>query len=329
MSFEDSGKQISINTVWVYIFGPLSGGILAGLFSLYNHSVVTQDQKKKASKKVKPEIEQEVVIREVEKIIHVDVGVGQVKKVVNVGEAAPQFDNAQAFWDGQFKAVSLMDFRGKYIVLLFYPSDFTSICPTEVTQFADINPAFERNNCQILACSTDSKYSHREWTMKIRKHGGIGKVPFPLISDLRKEISQKYGCLIEDSNNKYVGAALRATYIIDSSGILRHVTINDLQVGRSPVETLRLVQAFQHSDLFGEVCPASWKPGQMTMMEDINNFKNIKYFQDMSELQHMETNADFNSRQLFIQAQGTDRPLIDEPDDINFIKNQKQLMKEM
>lgn len=163
-------------------------------------------------------------------------------------------------------------------MLLFYPSDFTSICPTEVTQFSDRVKDFERINCQILACSIDSKYSHREWTMKQRKNGGIGKVGFPLISDLKKEISHKYGCLIENSQSKYNGAALRATYIIDPNGILRHVTINDMQVGRSPSEALRIVQAFSHSDMFGEVCPASWKPGQMTMMEDVTNFKNVKYF---------------------------------------------------
>ena len=152
---------------------------------------------------------------------------------------------------------------GKYVVLFFWPLDFTFVCPTEICQFSDRAKDFEATNCQIVGASIDSHFTHMEYTKKDRKVGGLGKMNIPMVADVSKEISKKYGCLIEDGDD--AGVAFRATYIIDDKGILRHISINDLPVGRNVDETLRLVQAFQYTDKYGEVCPAQWTPGAATM----------------------------------------------------------------
>ncbi len=137
-------------------------------------------------------------------------------------------------------------------MLFFWPLDFTFVCPTEICQFSDRAKDFEAANCQIVGASIDSHFIHMEYTKKDRKVGGLGKMNIPMVADVSKEISKKYGCLIEDGDD--AGVAFRATYIIDDKGILRHISINDLPVGRNVDETLRLVQAFQYTDNFGEVC---------------------------------------------------------------------------
>ncbi|CAL1547579.1 unnamed protein product, partial [Lymnaea stagnalis] len=163
-----------------------------------------------------------------------------------ITKPAPQFE-AQAVVDGEFKTVKLTDYRGKYVVLFFYPLDFTFVCPTEIISFSDRVADFRSINCEVLACSTDSVFSHLAWINTPRKQGGLGPMNIPLIADKNAEISKKYGCLKADE-----GIAFRGLYIIDDKGNLRQITINDLPVGRSVDETLRLVQAFQFTDKHGE-----------------------------------------------------------------------------
>ena len=148
-------------------------------------------------------------------------------------------------------------------MLFFWPLDFTFVCPTEICQFNDSNPEFEKIGAQLIGCSIDSHFTHMEYTKKPRNKGGLGPMSIPMLADISKQISRDYGCLIEDGDD--AGVAFRATYIIDPNGILRHISMNDLPVGRNVEETLRLVKAFQYTDEHGEVCPASWQPGKATM----------------------------------------------------------------
>ena len=155
---------------------------------------------------------------------------------------------------------------GKYVVLFFWPLDFTFICPTEIASFSDAAGEFDAINCQVIGCSIDSHFTHREYTLKPRAQGGLGEMKIPMVSDLTKSISRDYGCLIEDGDD--AGVAFRATYIIDGTGTLRHYSINDLPVGRNVEEVLRLVKGFQYTDEHGEVCPSGWTPGKATMTPD-------------------------------------------------------------
>jgi len=161
-------------------------------------------------------------------------------------------------------------------VLFFWPLDFTFVCPTEICQFSDRAKDFEAIGCQVIGASIDSHFTHMEYTKKDRKTGGLGKMAIPMVADVSKEISKKYGCLIEDGGD--AGIAFRATYIIDDKGIVRHISISDLPVGRNVDETLRLVQAVQYTDKYGEVCPASWTPGAATMTPD-NEEKLAEFWQ--------------------------------------------------
>uniref|UniRef100_A0A915NQ21 thioredoxin-dependent peroxiredoxin n=1 Tax=Meloidogyne floridensis TaxID=298350 RepID=A0A915NQ21_9BILA len=187
-----------------------------------------------------------------------------------IGKLAPEF-TTDAVVDSDFKTVSLSDYKGKYVVLFFYPLDFTFVCPTEIIAFSERSSDFTEINVQLLACSTDSKFSHFEWINKPRKEGGLGEMKIPVLSDRNMKIARDYGVLKEDE-----GIAYRGLFIIDPKGILRQITINDLPVGRSVDETLRLVQAFQYTDKHGEVCPANWKPGSDTIKPDPNKSK--EYF---------------------------------------------------
>lgn len=155
---------------------------------------------------------------------------------------------------------------GKYVVLFFWPLDFTFVCPTEIVQYGDKAKDFRAIGCEVIGASIDSHFTHMEYTKKDRKLGGLGKMDIPLVADVTKQISRDYGCLIEDGDD--AGIAFRATYIIDTNGIVRHISISDLPVGRNVEETFRLVQAFQYADKYGEVCPASWTPGAATMKPD-------------------------------------------------------------
>uniref|UniRef100_A0A8V0XIF6 thioredoxin-dependent peroxiredoxin n=1 Tax=Gallus gallus TaxID=9031 RepID=A0A8V0XIF6_CHICK len=172
---------------------------------------------------------------------------------------APYWEGT-AVINGEFKELKLTDYEGKYLVFFFYPLDFTFVCPTEIIAFSDRIEEFRAINTEVVACSVDSKFTHLAWINTPRKQGGLGPMKIPLLSDLTHQISKDYGVYLEDQ-----GHALRGLFIIDDKRILRQITMNDLPVGRSVDETLRLVQAFQYTDKHGEVCPAGWKPGSETV----------------------------------------------------------------
>ncbi|HIK35684.1 MULTISPECIES: peroxiredoxin [unclassified Thermosynechococcus] len=181
---------------------------------------------------------------------------------LRVGQPAPDFE-AVAVYDQEFKTVKLSDYRGKYVVLFFYPLDFTFVCPTEIVAFSDRYDEFAKLNTEILGVSVDSQFSHLAWTQTDRKAGGVGDLKYPLVSDLKKEISTAYNVLTEE------GVALRGLFIIDKEGIIQHATINNLAFGRSVDETLRVLQAIQYVQAHpDEVCPAGWQPGDKTMNPD-------------------------------------------------------------
>uniref|UniRef100_A0A7S4G8K7 thioredoxin-dependent peroxiredoxin n=1 Tax=Eutreptiella gymnastica TaxID=73025 RepID=A0A7S4G8K7_9EUGL len=179
-----------------------------------------------------------------------------------VQKPAPDF-TATAVVDGEFKEVKLSDYKGKYVVLFFYPLDFTFVCPTEIIAFNDAAAKFKEVNCELIAVSVDSQFSHLAWVNTPRSKGGLGHMEIPLVADLNKQISEDYGVLIDGA-----GIALRGLFIIDGEGNIRMMQINDLPVGRSVEETLRLVNAFQFTDKHGEVCPADWTPGSASMKAD-------------------------------------------------------------
>ncbi|XP_072513175.1 peroxiredoxin-2 [Salminus brasiliensis] len=187
-----------------------------------------------------------------------------------IGKPAPQF-KATAVVNGEFKEIQLSDYRGKYVVFFFYPLDFTFVCPTEIISFSEKVEEFRKIGCEVIAASTDSHFSHLAWTNTPRKQGGLGTMNIPLVADLTQSISRDYGVLKEDE-----GIAYRGLFVIDDKGILRQITINDLPVGRSVEETLRLVKAFQYTDKYGEVCPANWEPGKDTIKPDVQKSK--EYF---------------------------------------------------
>jgi peroxiredoxin (alkyl hydroperoxide reductase subunit C) len=179
-----------------------------------------------------------------------------------VGRKAPDFA-LEGVLNGKFHTYRLSDYKGKWVVLFFYPLDFTFVCPTEILAFSDRVGEFRKINAEVLGASVDSKYSHLAWTEKPRETGGIKGLAYPLLEDLGKELAEEYGVLAEDGK-----IALRGLFIIDPDGIVQHVTINNTSVGRSVDETLRVLQAFQYVKEHGEVCPADWKPGQKAMKAD-------------------------------------------------------------
>ncbi|KAF9664892.1 hypothetical protein SADUNF_Sadunf16G0065200 [Salix dunnii] len=181
-----------------------------------------------------------------------------------VGNIAPDFE-AEAVFDQEFINVKLSDYIGKkYVILFFYPLDFTFVCPTEITAFSDRHEEFEQINTQVLGVSIDSVFSHLAWVQTDRKSGGLGDLKYPLISDVTKSISKSYGVLIPDQ-----GVALRGLFIIDKEGVIQHSTINNLAIGRSVDETKRTLQALQYvQENPDEVCPAGWKPGDKSMKPD-------------------------------------------------------------
>ncbi|KAJ6756119.1 THIOREDOXIN PEROXIDASE [Salix purpurea] len=181
-----------------------------------------------------------------------------------VGNIAPDFE-AEAVFDQEFINVKLSDYIGKkYVILFFYPLDFTFVCPTEITAFSDRHEEFEQINTEVLGVSVDSVFSHLAWVQTDRKSGGLGDLKYPLISDVTKSISKSYGVLIPDQ-----GVALRGLFIIDKEGVIQHSTINNLAIGRSVDETKRTLQALQYvQENPDEVCPAGWKPGEKSMKPD-------------------------------------------------------------
>lgn len=190
--------------------------------------------------------------------------------VPELQKPAPAFAGT-AVIDGAFKEIKLEDYAGKYLVLFFYPLDFTFVCPTEIIAFSDRVEEFKKIGCEVIGVSTDSHFTHLAWINTPRKQGGLGELRIPLLADKSMKISRDYGVLQEES-----GIPFRGLFVIDGKQNLRQVTVNDLPVGRSVDETLRLVQAFQFTDEHGEVCPANWKPGSKTMVADPHKSK--EYF---------------------------------------------------
>ncbi len=168
-----------------------------------------------------------------------------------IGQPAPHFSCAAVVDNGEIKNVSLADYKGKYVVLFFYPLDFTFVCPTEITQFRDHNKEFEAGGAVVLGASIDSVHSHKRWLKD-----DLGNLGYPLLSDVTKRIARDYGILFEAE-----GIATRATFIIDPEGILQYAGIHNLNVGRDAREVLRVLKALKT----GELCGAGWKPGEKTI----------------------------------------------------------------
>ena len=180
---------------------------------------------------------------------------------LRVGQEAPNF-SATAVYDQEFKEITLSDLRGKWVVLFFYPLDFTFVCPTEITAFSDRYQDFSSLNTEILGVSVDSKHCHLAWIQTPRNEGGIGDINYPLVSDLKREICQAYNVLNDD------GEADRGLFLINPEGIVMHTTVNKAPVGRNVDETLRILQGYQYVAANpDEVCPANWTPGEKTMLE--------------------------------------------------------------
>lgn len=189
---------------------------------------------------------------------------------VLVQQSAPDFKAQAVMPDGSFKSVSLSDYQGKYVLLFFWPLDFTFVCPTEIIAFSDRAEDFEKLNVQILGVSVDSHYTHLAWRNQPRNDGGLGNIAYPLVADLNKEIARAYDVLLPG------GIALRGLFLIDKEGKVRHQVVNDLPLGRSVDEALRMVKALQYFEQNGEVCPANWKEGARTIKPTVNESK--KFF---------------------------------------------------
>lgn len=173
---------------------------------------------------------------------------------VLVGKEAPNF-KAKCAIANNFKDIELKDYRGKYVILFFYPLDFTFVCPTELHAFQEYLEDFEKNNCVVLGCSVDSHFSHSAWLNTPKAKGGIEGITYGLISDLGGSIARSYDVLNADE------VAYRGLFLIDREGIVRHQVVNDLPLGRNVQEALRMLLALQHTEEHGEVCPANWKKG--------------------------------------------------------------------
>ncbi len=177
-----------------------------------------------------------------------------------VSHPAPNFTAAAVMADGAINdALSLSDYRGQYVVLFFYPLDFTFVCPSEIIAHDKRAEAFSANGVQLLGVSIDSQFTHLAWRNTPVAKGGIGPVRFPLIADVNHKIVQSFGIEHED------GVALRGSFLIDKEGIIQHAVINNLPLGRNVDEMLRLVDALQFSEEHGEVCPAGWQKGEQGM----------------------------------------------------------------
>lgn len=189
-----------------------------------------------------------------------------------VGKSAPSF-KATAAYSSEFKQVDLNDYKGQYVVLFFYPLDFTFVCPTELHAFQEKLENFNKLGATVLACSVDSHFSHKAWLDTPREKGGINGIEYGIISDIGGKIAQQYDVLHTDN------IAYRALFLIDKDGIVRHQSINDLPLGRNVDEVLRLLEALQHVEEYGEVCPANWnktQPAIQTTQESVGNYLSKK-----------------------------------------------------
>ncbi|MBI3547836.1 MAG: peroxiredoxin [Elusimicrobia bacterium] len=186
-----------------------------------------------------------------------------------VQQPAPDF-KTMAVSGKLFKEIKLKDYEGKWLVLFFYPLDFTFVCPTEITAFSDRIKDFQGVQTEVLGCSIDSQFTHLAWINTPRKEGGLGDINYPLLADISKKIATDYGILTEG------GVALRGLFLINPKGKVVYSVVHDLGVGRNVDEILRIVKAFQHIEKTGEVCPANWTEGKKTMKAD--PIKSKEYF---------------------------------------------------
>jgi peroxiredoxin (alkyl hydroperoxide reductase subunit C) len=177
-----------------------------------------------------------------------------------VTKQAPDFTATAVMGDNSFKEdFKLSDYQGKYVILFFYPLDFTFVCPSEIIAFDKALDKFKAKNCEVIGVSVDSQFTHWAWKNTPVNDGGIGNIQYPLVADLDKSISRRYGVLLD------MGVALRGTFLIDKEGVIRHAVINDLPLGRSIDEALRMVDALEFHETHGDVCPANWKEGDDAM----------------------------------------------------------------
>ncbi len=192
-----------------------------------------------------------------------------------VTKKAPDFKATAVMPDNSFKDISLSDYDGKYKILFFYPLDFTFVCPSEIIAFDAKLNEFKERGCELIGVSIDSHFTHLAWKNTPVNKGGIGNIQYPLVADIKKEIGKEYGVLFDDS------VALRGLFLIDQKGIIRHSVVNDLPLGRSVDEALRMLDALQFTDKHGDVCPANWQAGKDSMKptaEGVANYlaKHIK-----------------------------------------------------
>ncbi|TGU74771.1 MULTISPECIES: peroxiredoxin [Geomonas] len=177
-----------------------------------------------------------------------------------VTKEAPDFTAQAVMPDNSFAELTLSKYRGKYVVLFFYPLDFTFVCPSEILAFNKRVAEFKEKNCEVIGVSVDSRFTHLAWKNTSVENGGIGNVQYPLVEDLDKSIAKAYGILLNES------VALRGLFLIDTKGVVRHTVINDLPLGRSVGEALRMLDALQFVETHGgEVCPANWQEGEDSM----------------------------------------------------------------
>ena len=176
-----------------------------------------------------------------------------------ITKEAPDFTAQAVMPDNSFAELKLSSYRGKHVILFFYPLDFTFVCPSEIIAFDKAVASFKKKNAEVIGVSVDSHFTHLAWKNTPPAEGGIGKVSYPLVADLNKSISRDYGILHDDS------VALRGLFLIDKKGIIRHAVINDLSLGRSVDEALRMLDALQFTEKHGEVCPANWREGDEAM----------------------------------------------------------------
>ena len=177
-----------------------------------------------------------------------------------VTQEAPDFTAEAVMPDNTFGQIKLGSFRGRYVVLFFYPLDFTFVCPSEILAFNKRIEDFKNKNCEVIGVSVDSKFTHLAWKNTSIENGGIGNIQYPLVQDLDKSIARSYGILFNEA------VALRGLFLIDTKGIIRHAVINDLPLGRSVNEALRMVDALQFVETHGDqVCPANWQEGDEAM----------------------------------------------------------------
>lgn len=180
---------------------------------------------------------------------------------VLVSKKAPDFTSAAVLADGSIKSdFKLSDFKGRYVVLFFYPLDFTFVCPTELIAFSRRIKEFEHRDVQVIGCSVDSQYTHVAWRNTPVEQGGIGAITYPLVADVKHEICRAYDVEFDSA-----GVAFRGSFLIDKEGVVRHQVVNDLPLGRNVDEMLRMVDALQFTEKHGEVCPAGWTQGDKGM----------------------------------------------------------------